>query len=55
MVELPNGQEVRLERLASDPLPVDGPVYLYWDPLDARVVQSPDQTVYGAVQTATFL
>ena len=55
MVELPYGQEVRLERLASDPLPADGPVFLYWDPMDARVVQSPDQVVYKALQNATFL
>ena len=55
MVELPNGQEVRLERLASDPMPADGPVFLYWDPMDARVVQSPDQVVYKALQNATFL
>ena len=54
IVELPNGQEVRIERLASEPLPDDGPVFLYWDPADARVVQSPDQTVFHALQTATF-
>ena len=52
--ELANGQEVRLERLASEPVPTDGPVYLYWDPADARVVQSPDQAVYQAIESATF-
>ena len=36
-------------------MPADGPVFLYWDPMDARVVQSPDQVVYKTLQNATFL
>jgi spermidine/putrescine transport system ATP-binding protein len=51
---LPNGHEIRLERLAGDALPMNGPVYLSWDPKDARLIHSRDQEVYHAVETAVM-
>ncbi len=54
IVVLPNGYEVRLERLAGDALPADGPVYLYWQPQDARLIHPRDQEVYHAVETAVM-
>ena len=46
IVVLPDGQEVRLERLAGDELPENGPVYLYWDPVDARTIKTLDQVFF---------
>ena len=52
IVELPNGQEVRLERLAGDPLPERGPVFLYWDPSDSRSIKTYDQVFISALDNA---
>lgn len=54
IVVLPNGHEVKLERLAGDVLPMDGPVYLSWQPQDARLIHPRDQEVYHAVETAVM-
>lgn len=54
IVVLPNGHEVKLERLAGDALPEDGPVYLYWEPEDARLIHTEDQNVFHAVETAVM-
>lgn len=54
IVVLPNGQEVRLERLAGDALPMDGPIYLHWKPEDARLIKTLDQVFFHAVETAVM-
>jgi len=46
---LPNGNEVKLERLAGQALPTEGTVFLYWENEDAKLIHSPDQTFYDAV------
>ena len=55
IVELPNGQEVRVERLAGDEPWRPGAVYLFWEPADARVVRSRDQAVLKAVENAELI
>ena len=52
IVVLPDGQEVRLERLAGDPLPENGAVYLHWDPADARTIKTLDQVFISALDAA---
>jgi len=47
---LPNGSEVKLERLAGQALPTEGTVFLYWENEDAKLLHSPDQTFYDAVE-----
>ncbi|SEW39616.1 spermidine/putrescine transport system ATP-binding protein [[Clostridium] fimetarium] len=47
---LPNGSEVKLERLAGQALPSEGTVFLYWENEDAKLLHSPDQTFYNAVE-----
>ena len=47
---LPNGSEVKLERLAGQALPSEGTVFLYWENADAKLIHSPDQTFYEAVE-----
>jgi len=47
---LPNGNEVKLERLAGQALPSEGTVFLYWENEDAKLLHSPDQTFYNAVE-----
>lgn len=48
---LPNGNEVRIERLAVDKLPEDGSVYLYWNPEDARLVHTEDNSIFSAFES----
>lgn len=55
IVELPNGQEVRVERLAGDEPVRPGVAYLSWDPADARIVRSRDQVVLDAVENAELI
>jgi len=47
---LPNGSEVKLERLAGQPLPSEGTIFIYWENEDAKLLHSPDQTFYDAVE-----
>ena len=47
---LPNGSEVKLERLAGQPLPSEGTIFIYWENEDAKLLHSPDQTFYEAVE-----
>ena len=47
---LANGNEVKLERLAGQSLPTEGTVFLYWENEDAKLIHSPDQTFYDAVE-----
>lgn len=48
---LPNGNEVRIERLAGDKLPEDGSAYLYWNPEDARLVHTEDNSIFSAFES----
>ena len=48
---LPNGNEVRIERLAGDKLPEYGSVYLYWNPEDARLVHTEDNSIFSAFES----
>ncbi len=52
IVMLPDGQEVRLERLAGDALPEGGTVFLYWKPEDARTIKTLDQVFISALDNA---
>lgn len=47
---LPNGSEVKLERLAGQELPEDGIIYLYWEEEDAKLLRSADQVFFQAVE-----
>ncbi|MBP1736252.1 MAG: spermidine/putrescine transporter ATPase subunit [Oscillospiraceae bacterium] len=50
IVELGNGNEVKLERLAGQALPMDGTVYLYWGENDAKLLRTPDNEFFQAVE-----
>ncbi len=54
IVMLPNGNEVRLERLAGDALPENGTVFLYWKPEDARTIKTLDQVFISALDNASM-
>lgn len=49
MIELSNGSEVKLERLAGQPLPEKESVFLYWKKEDAVLIHSISHVVYDAV------
>ena len=46
---LPNGNEIRLERLAGGEVPEGDVVYPYWDINDARVIHTGDDRFYRAL------
>lgn len=50
IVALSNGNEVKLERLAGEALPMNGTVYPYWNPEDARLIHPRDQEFFNAVE-----
>lgn len=50
IVTLPDGNEVKIERLAGETLPASGTVYLYWEQEDAKLIHSLDQVFYDAVE-----
>ena len=50
IVMLPNGNEIRMERLSGEQLPERGTVYLYWEPEDARVIHSLSDVFFDAVE-----
>ncbi len=47
---LPNGNELKIERLAGGELPQEGLIYIYWDVEDAKIVHNYDQVFYDAVE-----
>lgn len=54
-VVLPNGQEIRIERLAGQTLPEIGEsVFLYWKPEDAVMIHNRDQVFYQAVDNVVL-
>lgn len=51
VVELVNGREVRIARLAGEGLPdMDKPVYLFWNPKDAVVMKNPAGNVHDIIE-----
>lgn len=50
LVQLQNGGEVKIERLAGQPLPKEGVVYLYWEEGSAKLIHSTDDVFYRAVE-----
>jgi spermidine/putrescine transport system ATP-binding protein len=54
IVILPNGNEVKIERLAGQSIPTDGKVYLYWNEDDAKLIHSRSQVFFDAVENMTF-
>ena len=49
IVVLPNGNEIKIERLAGEKLPADGMVYLYWKEEDAKIIHSFDDNIFTAI------
>ena len=49
IIVLPNGHEVRLERLAGQKIPVSGDVYVYWAPSDIKVIHSDSNNIFKAL------
>ena len=50
-IALPNGAEVRAERLAGESIPRIGDVvYINWDPKDAVMIRNPDNDIYQALE-----
>lgn len=54
IVQLQNGSEVKIERLAGQPLPKDGLVYLYWERDDAKLIHSADDIFFRTVEDAVL-
>ena len=50
IASLPNGNSLRIERLAGQSLPASGVIYPYWDKEDARLIRSLSQEFYGKVE-----
>lgn len=49
VVQLSNGNEIKIERLAGQPLPQGGTVYLYWKNGDAKLIHTFDHVFAHAV------
>lgn len=55
IVQLPNGNELKIERLAGGSLPEIGSViYPYWDIADAVLIHNQDNTIFQALEDITF-
>ncbi len=50
IIVLPNGHEVKIERLAGQKIPVTGEVFIYWDINDAKIVPSESNRFFRAVE-----
>ena len=51
IVVLPNGNEIKIERLAGQKLPPDGEVYIYWDNGDGKLLHLMDQVFYRTIES----
>lgn len=52
IVSLPNGNELKIERLAGEELPKLGSsVYIYWEEKDAVLIHNQDQLIFQAVDS----
>lgn len=48
---LPNGNEIKIERLAGEEMPTAGSrIYLYWDREDAVLIHSKEQLMFQALE-----
>lgn len=55
VVELPNGNELKIERLSGEELPEIGSViYPYWNMEDAVLIHNQDNLVFEALENVTF-
>jgi spermidine/putrescine transport system ATP-binding protein len=55
IAELPNGNEIKIERLAEQELPKVGEqIYLYWKAEDAVLLHNQDQVFYHAVDNVVL-
>lgn len=55
IVVLPNGNEVKIERLAGQSLPkADDEIYIYWDKADAVLIHNLDSSMFDAIEKITF-
>lgn len=52
IVILPNGNEVKIERLAGQELPANGEVYIYWENGDGKLIHSMDDVFYSTIENA---
>lgn len=52
IVSLPNGNEIKIERLAGESLPEPGSsVFIYWEEKDAVLIHNQDQLIFQAVDS----
>ena len=51
---LPNGNEIKIERLAGQVLPETGVIYPYWEAQDAKLIHTADHTFYQGVENVQF-
>lgn len=54
IIVLPNGHEIKIERLAGQKIPVSGDVYVYWDIDDAKLIQSESNRIFNALNNIMF-
>ncbi len=54
IVILPNGNEIKIERLAGGTMPREGIIYLYWNKEDAKLIHNFDQVFYNAVENVVI-
>ena len=56
IIVLPNGNEIKVERLAGEGLPPIGKaVFPYWNKEDAVLIHNMDHTFYQAIETASLV
>ena len=52
IASLPNGNEIKIERLAGEELPKLGSsIYIYWEEKDAVLIHNQDQLIFQAVDS----
>ncbi|WP_418747137.1 ABC transporter ATP-binding protein [Frisingicoccus sp.] len=55
MVSLPNGNELKIERLAGDALPqIGAAIYPYWKKEDAVLIHNRDNLIFEAIENITL-
>ncbi len=55
IVILPNGNEIRIERLAGEKMPESERVYLYWNEEDAKLIHSRSHAIFDAVENMSLV
>lgn len=55
IVALPNGNELKIERLAGDALPeIGSTIYPYWKKEDAVLIHNQDNLIFEAIENVTL-